>query len=180
MKYCWYESKSTVVRKIEPYMDVFLLFILLYGMKEDIQRMHIIPVLVISGFCFLFIGYMMLNWFVNERKYCLTERGISVKYPFGIQRHYVWSDFRDITVCKVRFVPKDRHSYSVAIRCATETEYPGPRSAVVANEKWATEFYDTIHWKMLITIEYTDERYKEFHAICPQTIHDYRHLENPK
>lgn len=178
MKYCWYETKHKFLRIFELLVYLIVFYVLTRGVKEDAKIIHIVPltVMAVAGFCIAF--YMVLHWFVEQRKYRVTERGIWVQYPFGIRMVYVWSDFRDITLCKVRYVPKYR-SYSVAIRCATETEYPGPRSAFLANESWTTDFYDTMHWRSLVTIEYTPERYEEFAALCPQTIHDYRHLEYP-
>ncbi len=178
MKYCWYETKSIIFRILEPIVCLSVFYVLIRGLKEDAKRLHIVPLTVMAVCVFCIACYMVMNWFVGQRKYRVTERGISVQYPFGVHMEYVWSDFRDITLCKVRYAPKDR-GYSVAIRCATETEYPGPRSAFLANEKWTTEFYDTMHWRTLVTIEYTPERYEEFATVCPQTIHDYRHLEYP-
>lgn len=178
MKYCWYESKPKLVRILEPWFYLFLFFILLHGIRADRDKIPVVPLLFMAVCCLLFICYALLNWFVNERKYRVSERGITVQYPFGIRRVYVWSDFRDITLCKVRFIPKDPRSYSIAIRCAVETEYPGPRSAFSADESWSKEFYDTLHWEKLVTIESTPERYQEFASFCPQTIHDYTDLPN--
>ena len=115
--------------------------------------------------------------FVSQRKYRLEARGITFYYPFGLEVCHDWSDFSEISICKIHYAGRTT-KHHVAIRCVVGKEEFGPSCAMMSKSWWSTELYEVIHFRKIYSIYYTEERYLEFVEYCPITIIDYRYLKD--
>lgn len=115
--------------------------------------------------------------FVSARKYMVSSEGLTIVYPFGIKKHYAWSAFSEIALCKIHYASGSA-DHILGIRCAIGTETCVPKDAAAAREQWSTMAYELKHFRNLVSIYYTPERYTEFTDNCPYPIKDYRALKD--
>ena len=115
--------------------------------------------------------------FVSARKYKLSSDGILIVYPLGIKELYSWSDFSEIALCKIHYASGSMN-HVLGIRCAIGSETCVPKNATVARGQWSTMTYELTHFRKLVSIYYTSERYEEFVRFCPYSINDYQTLKD--
>lgn len=176
MKYCWHEQKNRLFTIFGLVLTLAIFVYVFFYILSNWPPILGIPLLLLATYYYLLF---LLCVFVEERKYQVSAEGIQISYPFRITHKYSWDDFSEIALCKVRYNSKYPQMHSVAIRCVVGKEKRGPQDAKQANEKWSTELYEVKHWKSVVTIEFSDQRFKEFFSLCPCIISDYRHLEDP-
>lgn len=131
---------------------------------------------MIAAFVVLYV-LPMFAAYISARKYQISTDGLTIFYPFGIEHHYDWNEFYEIALCKIHYAPGSS-KHILGIRCAVVSEQSVPKNAILAREWWSSMGYEFVHFKKLITIYYTDERFAEFEKHCPTTIKDYRHLKD--
>lgn len=173
MKYCWSNGK-TLGGRIGPLVLISLIILVPIFIWIQSTSGIFPPVLLID----LFIVYRALfsSW-VSERKYEITRDGMYIKFPLTAMQFHRWSEFSEIALCKVHYAARsDMHT--LAIRCVIGEEEFGPKRARVAKEIWSFTDYEYRHYKKIISIYYTEDRYAEFQSLCPLPIKDYRYLRN--
>lgn len=186
MNYCWNHNRNKAVNCITNAVAVLLLSIVLVNLTRQAYSLIIawtwsrIPTLAIMCIVVYFCGLFLLVIAAHERKYQVDEHGLTIGYPFGIQRFFAWSDIDSITICKVHYIKKGPLQYKTAIRFAIEKEKAGPEQATQADEVWSNEMYEIKHWEKVITIEFSEERLDEVIKSNAPQILDYRHLPNPR
>lgn len=177
MKYCWKTNPEQ--QSLLPPMVVLCAVLCISDIIGDTLNsgVSIWYTIIAIGITSVVLLFPALVAILSLRKYEIHTKGLTIYYPFGVQRNYSWSDFQEISLCKVHFASAAKR-HIIAIRCSVLKEKKGPKQAVVARGRWATIEYEVIHWGKIITIYYTDERYNEFMSVCPFTITDYQHLED--
>ena len=131
---------------------------------------------IFAVFAVLFVLPMFFAY-VSARKYHVSIDGLTIFYPFGIKHHFAWNEFCEIALCKIHYA-SGSSKHILGIRCAVTSEQSVPKNAILAREWWSSMGYEFIHFRKLITIYYTDERFVEIKKFCPVTIKDYRHLKD--
>ena len=173
MKYCLDITRDPKLRTREVVclllLEAAILLMMLLECTHGYRSMVVV--------CYL--GICVLTWldaYVLFRKYRVDPTGITMRYPFGYTMKYEWNHFVQIAVCRIHIKTRS-HKEKVAIRFTTFTEPNGPHNAKYANEKWSSELYEILHWRQVISIEYTEDRYQEILSNCPYPIFDYRSLK---
>lgn len=128
---------------------------------------------------YLFLGFLLFSQVIHMRKYKVDETGVTIRYLMGITKFYSWESFSEIALCKVHYRTKGPVHYELAIRCVVGPEKYGPKHATVANEWWSRPEYEVLHFKKIITIYYTEERFRHIQSMYPGSIADYCYLEDP-
>lgn len=177
MKYCWRVNED----QIDLLPPMFVLFVLLCvsnGLREMMVSSDPVRYLGVA-FVLLIIVLPLpgLASILSVRKYEISRDGLTLRYPFGISKHYRWEEFGEVALCKVHYAAAS-NKHILAIRCAVGDEKRGPKKATVAKGNWSTIEYEAFHFGKIITIYYTDERYEEFQEKCPLEIGDYRYLSD--
>lgn len=172
MKYCLDSTRNLMFRKLEIVSLLVLELMALILLLEDVHGWRHLVTVCYLGLCFL----TWVDAYILSRKYSVDQTGITVSYPFGYTMKYEWDKFVQIAVCRVHMKARS-HKEKTAIRFTTSTESNGPHNAKYANEKWSSELYEILHWKSVLSIEYSEERYKEIASNCPNPILDYRYLK---
>lgn len=176
MKYCW--SFSDNVGLGAP-MCVLGAIVCVGNFGLEAFRSES-PILYITKFGFLVVMIafaLLLTAFVCMRRYEIYFDGITICYPLGIKKKYLWDEFSEIALCKIHYAAWGT-DHIIAIRCIVGEEKGGPKEAVVGKERWTRIEYEVVHFKKIISIYKTEERLAEFHKLCPHPIKDYRHLED--
>lgn len=168
MKPCWSRSDTQI-----PTLGPGILMIGTLGIGLAIGQGSI-PEIVLS---LIVWPLPILLAIVSSRRYCASDQGLTVRYPFGFQKHYHWEDFSEISLCKVHYA-SGTNSHTLAIRCVVGKEDFGPGTAICAREDWSTQLYEVQHFRRIITIYHTPERLAEFETHCPCPIRDYRYLRD--
>ena len=112
------------------------------------------------------------NLIVQNRKYAVSEHGITIWGIGGRSTLYPWESFRDIGICKVHYTSRLPYEYDVVIRFSRMVEPRGPRTGTYG--PWATEIYELLHFRKIILITFTQERLAQLAAVYPDEIADYR------
>lgn len=100
-------------------------------------------------------------------KYEFQENGISVKYPFSSQKMISWNEFQQVCVCY-----SDYGKYGsafVVIACVKK----GAKKNMYGRWKTTSPFSH----RSVITMDYTDELYKEIKEKCPYEVSDLRNTQ---
>ena len=177
MRYCWtgYGESGTM-----HVPGIIFLGALCIGsiFKEAFQSSNPAYYLLITSILFLILwSWPIYTAYISARKYQIDSDGMTLRYPFGLKRRYNWHEFSEIALCKVHYAAGS-HKHTQAIRCVVGDEKNGPQFASTSREHWSSEFYELIHFRTIISIYYSEERYMEFLEKCPCTIGDYRHLKD--
>lgn len=177
MKCCWSHDDGTP-NMIAP--SVLLLGVLcIASIFKDVGD-TVFPVLQFQKMFAVFVvlyAFPMFFAYVSARKYQVSNDGLTIIYPFGIKHHYAWYEFCEIALCKIHYAPGSS-KHILSLRCAVASDQSVPKNAALAREWWSSMGYELIHFRKLITIYYTDERFDEFGKCCPVAIKDFRHLRD--
>ena len=112
---------------------------------------------------------------MDSRKYSVTEDGVVLQYFGKIKTLYSWDSVRTIEISKINYTTRSAPvSYQTVLRLVTFDEKNGPRKGYGF---WATAPYTMFHWRSIITISYTEDRYQEFLDVCPEKVVDYRYIK---
>ncbi len=114
------------------------------------------------------------NLIVQNRKYAVDERGITICSLGNRCTLYPWQSFRDVGICKVHYTSRLPYEYDVVIRLSRMEEPRGPKSG--AWGPWTTELYELVHFQEIILITFTQERLAQLEAVSPNRITDYRSI----
>ena len=112
------------------------------------------------------------NLIVQNRKYAVSEDGITIRGIGSRSILYPWESFRDIGICKVHYTSRLPYEYDVVIRMSRMEEPRGPSTGTYG--PWATELYELLHFRKIILITFTQERLAQLAAVYPDEIADYR------
>ena len=112
------------------------------------------------------------NLIVQNRKYAVSEHGITIRGIGSRSILYPWESFRDIGICKVHYTSRLPYEYDVVIRLSRMEEPRGPRTGTYG--PWATELYELVHFRKIILITFTQECLAQLAAVYPDEIADYR------
>ena len=115
------------------------------------------------------------NLIAQNRKYAVTEHGITILSIGGRSTLYPWESFRDIGICKVHCTSRLPYEYDIVIRLSRMEEPRGPRTNTYG--PWATELYELLHFRKIILITFTQERLAQLAAVYPDEIADYRSIQ---
>ena len=172
MKYCW-----SIHNRQSPLMPACVILLALMSIPEILgQNSDELRLKMSVLFLALFWGPAF--WaFISARQYKIESDGMTVKYPFGYIRKYRWSAFSEIALCKIHYSARGTNP-TLAIRCVIGKESFGPANASASNEWWSTAGYEVIHFRRVISVYCTAERYTEFLKCCPHPIEDYRYLRD--
>ncbi len=116
--------------------------------------------------------FSIANLIVQNRKYAVSEHGITIWGIGSHSIHYPWESFRDIGICKVHYTSRLPYEYDVVIRFSRMEEPRGPRTGT--HGPWATEIYELLHFRKIILITFTQERLAQLTSVYPDEIADYR------
>lgn len=112
------------------------------------------------------------NLIVQNRKYAVSEHGITIRGIGSRSTLYPWESFRDIGICMVHYTSRLPYEYDIVIRLSRMEEPRGPRTGTYG--PWATELYELVHFRKIILITFTQERLAQLAAVYPDEIADYR------
>ena len=112
------------------------------------------------------------NLIVQNRKYAVSEYGITIWSIGSRSILYPWESFRDVGICKVHYTSRLPYEYDIVIRLSRMEEPRGPRTGTYG--AWATELYELFHFRKIILITFTQERLAQLAAVYPGDIADYR------
>lgn len=166
MKPCWSHSDTQ-----GPTIGPGILLVSTLGLGFAIGQ-GFTPELVIL---LVVLPLLVLLAIVSSRRYSVSAQGLTVRYLFGLKKHYNWDSFTEISLCKVHYASGST-AHTLAIRCVVGKEDSGPHNAICAREDWSTQLYEVQHFRKIITIYHTPARLAEWEACCPRPIRDYRHL----
>lgn len=176
MKYCWSINNEPGIGA--PSATLFSCVLIVNFLVEVSRSSAPTEYVLKGGVIVVPVVYFLLRAaFVCARRYELHDNGITLYYPLGICKSYLWNEFTEIAICKIHYA-SGTTKHIEAIRCVVGREKHGPRQAIVAKEWWSRMEYEVVHFKRIISIYKTDSRLAEFHKLCPHPIGDYRHLED--
>ena len=172
MKYCLDIKRNPKFRKLEIASLLAIEFIaFLMFIKNDHSWGRLLTI------CYL--GICLLTWvdsYILTRKYYVDPTGLTVSLTFGYNKKFKWEQIAQVAVCRVHMKARS-HKEMLAIRFSICANTIIPQNAVYANEKWSSELYELLHWKNVISVEYSDARYEDIAKYCTSQILDCRHLK---
>lgn len=115
------------------------------------------------------------NLIVQNRKYAVSEDGITIWSIDSRSILYPWESFRDVGICKVHYTSRLPYEYDIVIRLSRMEEPRGPRTGTYG--AWATELYELLHFREIILITFTQERLAQLTAVYPNEIAEYRKIQ---
>ena len=123
MRYC--RSKSHRVGSyIFPTICLAIVFWCILVCWEDPQKQYAGMWLGIAAFMLIPCVFLGLYIIWENRKYQLSQDGITVAYFEKYPKTFSWNDISEVAVCKVHYDPKG--GWETVIRVAVWTEYGGP------------------------------------------------------
>ena len=176
MKDCYYSKKNKVVRWLLLILGVvfggtsitFGLFIILaYRLEARI----IIPcglLMIAVGIC-LAIECTLQYWLLN-RKYKVDSMGLYVQHTRNNKQFYSWHQMQEVCLCNIH---QGSHEgiYDTVIWCVVGTIKEDPPNI---KRHRNNPYYGIRHFRSLITIEYSEERFSEFKRFYGGSNSDYR------
>lgn len=123
-------------------------------------------------FWFAMLLLSIANLIMQNRKYAISEHGITISNIGSRNSFYSWQAFRDVGICKVHYTSRLPYEYDVVIRFSLIHENTGPKSGVWGF--WATEIYELLHFRQIILLTFSQERFNQLVSVYPNEISDYR------
>ena len=177
MKYCWTGSDGSR-NMIAPGIILVGALGIAGIVKNATVAENPTQYVLVTSVLFAFVYFIpACIAYISSRQYRIDRNGITLQYPFGITKQYDWENISEISLCKVHYATSS-NAHILAIRCVIGPEDLGPSKAVTSREPWSTIRYELLHFRSIVTIYYSDERYKEFCEFCPHCIADYRRLKD--
>jgi len=130
----------------------------------------------------LFLFFYM----VDTREFSMDKEGISIRYLKKHFKHYQWCEVSSITVCDVHHASKDESRYELVIRLVIGNEKYGPYSktkrwsGLRGEELWRSSLYSMKHFKNILLLTYSPERFLKVQELSGKTIDDQRTLKGKK
>lgn len=177
MSYCYHLYRYREQEGISLGLSALFLYIFLEWTYSLFRVQTLIQGIVcVLGMMFglAFSCIMIMAYLEICRKYTISESGITLEYPFHFTVYHPWSEISEIGICNVHYTTRGPVEHLTAIRCVVCNEKNGPSKG---HGWWADSFYGVIHFRVIITIIYSDERMIEFNRICPMEIIDYRSIK---
>lgn len=176
MEYCM-DSKSDIA-------SAWLLLILVSGVNVVLVLFLLdkpvwvsVATSIIALFSIVFSALILVGaillFLLNTRKFRITKDGLQIRYITGTVCSYGWDEISEIGICKVRYAAKDISRYKTVLRCVIGNEENGPSHGYGS---WATEIYELLHFRKIVTISYTQMRLEDICAVCPFDVIDYRYI----
>ena len=128
----------------------------------------------------VYLGYIELSD-IKQRysRYRMDDTGITMFYMWNKEKHYMWDEVDEISVCDVYHSNSFSGIYTLVIRIVIGEEPNGPRNPkckknMFGYEKWRKNIYTYRHMNNIILLEYSEEKYLEIKNISGKEIKDYR------
>lgn len=126
----------------------------------------------LSWACFLF--GICFDLYMS-REYALSERGITIRYAKRKLVFYPWESIGHICICVIH-QGKIESTNDVVIWCTTGKIKNVPPNL---SRYWNIAEYGLMHFRSVLTIEYTPERSADFKKYSNRDIADYRGIICP-
>lgn len=176
MEYCW-KDKKHIRSAYEVLVFAIICFIGVIAARLIYQKDNL-RYWVACGLLFIGTGvYLYLSalcFLITMRKYCVSAKGLQVKYPLCRSILYSWDEISDVGICNVHYSSRGPLRHEVVLRLVIGTEKKGPKKGMGS---WVTWGYELLHLKKVITLEYNSQRLLELEKFSPQGVNDYRQIK---
>ena len=125
---------------------------------------------VLFALSFFMIAHTILFVIFLNRKYAVSDRGIAVQYANRYTIFYPWEKIQ-LVCLGITHRSGTGTTQDTVIWCTTKLTGYLPPTKVHRHTSWE---YDYLHYRSIITIEFTEERYAQFASYYQQNITDYR------
>ncbi len=176
MNKCWYSKR----KKATWYFSciICLLYAVITG--AAIKSFRNLPF-------YFFCDCLITIWLVKaaifyylvllSRSYQATEEGFFLRNFKRIVR-YSWDEVSEISVCDVHHASRGM-AHDKIIRVVIGKEKNGPTNSKAPRsigglERWRKASYSLRHYKKIIMIEYSEERFLQIQNVYKKEIQDYR------
>lgn len=133
---------------------------------------------------FLSTAIVAMIWAISSyclysREYSVDSKGIKIKILKKHILQYSWDDVSEISICDINLATKSL-AYDMAIRIVIGDEKNGPsnprctRSVINGIEHWRDQSYEIKHLRQVISVIYSDDRFREIKLLSGKEIKDYR------
>lgn len=178
MKKCYFSRSHTIFGRATLIVCSALgvgLIALICAAWNEIGTIHErILFCVIFGTGLLCIFYAVTYFLFSSREYALSEQGITIRYAGRRSVFYSWSCIRLICVCTVNRSSVIEGKGERVIWCTAGKIRKAPPDPV--SRRWNTEEYLYLHYRSILTMEYSPERLEEFRKYSGREIPDYRDI----
>lgn len=124
--------------------------------------------LLIFGVILLLYGLLFDVYFTRE--YELTRQGILVRYAKRVTKLYLWENISQICICSIHRSANGA-TWDDVLWCTVGRIKKGPPHP---SRIWNSTEYSLVHFKSVLTMEFTPERLDEFNMFFTDEIMDYR------
>lgn len=128
----------------------------------------------IQCICIITAIYLLLILIITSQtlfvKYKIVEEGLWIKYPLEFPKILPWTDFQQICVCYSNTSGPGTYVFICFIKHGEQKSFMSGR--------WKAGSF--LHYRSVITMDYTFELYKSIKKMCPYDIVDLRETTNYK
>ena len=174
MEKCYFSKKHKQERLIGAIATLFICSVLYslgfyFLITEEDPTVHSISLLlVLLGLAFTTWG-ILYDMFMS-REFYINEQGITIRYWFGKTHFYPWENISQICLCVIH-QGKVESVKDEVIWCTAGPIRKGPPNMA---RRWNEAEYGFLHFRSVLTFEFTQERLSTFEKYSNQDIPDYR------
>lgn len=173
MKKCYASKKNTIIRYSKLILGIcFGLFLMAVALIlwDDTDR----EMMALCGLSF-FLGVLSVVYYpcfdiLFFREYSLSDEGITIQYAGRKQVLQPWNKVSQICRCEIHRA-SNGGIWDDVIWVTFGHIKNGPPDD---KRRWNNPEYGLLHFRSVLTLEYTPERFAEFQRYAPCEILDYR------
>ena len=169
MKKCYFTKKNRIIRYFCLFCATVCSCIML-GISYAFWHEAFVAcmLLLVFGVIVLLDGVLFDVYFTRE--YELTEQGILIRYAKSITKLYRWENISQICICSIHRSANGA-TWDEVLWCTIGKIKKGPPHP---SRSWNSTEYSLLHFRTVLTMEYTPERLDEFRKFYIDEIADYR------
>lgn len=169
MKKCYFTKKNRIIRNVCLFCAIAcscIMLVISYAFWHEAFEECMF--LLAFGVIVLLYGVLFDVYFTREYK--LTKQGIQIRYAKRITKLYLWENISQICICSIHRSANGA-TWDEVIWCTVGNIKNGPPHP---SRNWNSMEYSLVHFKSVLTMEFSPERFDEFKMFYIDEIVDYR------